>query len=162
MKRRWTELRDGGEVTDANWLREAVAKEMDGLKDAMLVVVAQGHLDDFAAMRAGKQPIRNLPHDGWIENGNRAGRVEQAYDAKGAVGKGTVEVGYEDTATDAIASSGRSSKFSRNCAQDSEVEFKNDPEIRLGGTGLRDGAKTGHLNTDQQGLPSAVEVTLVA
>jgi hypothetical protein len=39
MKGRWAELRKGREVTDANWLREAVAKEVNGLKDAMFVVV---------------------------------------------------------------------------------------------------------------------------
>ena len=155
-------MRDGGKVRDANWLREAVAKEMDGLKDAMLVVVAQGHPGDLPAVRTGKQPVGDLAHDGWVENGNGSGRIEQTYDAEGAVSKGTVEVGYEDTAAEAIAWAGRSSQFSRNCAQDSEIEFENNAEIRLGGTGLRDGAETRHCNADKQGLPSAIVVALVA
>src|SRR5580698_8111585 len=162
MKGRWTKLRNGGEITDTNWLHEAVAKGMDGLKDAVLVVVAQGHPGDLPAVRTRKQPVGDLAHDGWVENGNGSGRIEQTYDAEGAVSEGTVEVGYEDTAAEAIAWARRSSQFSRNCAQDSEVEFENNAEIRLGGTGLRDGAETGHRNADKQGLPSAVVVTLVA
>jgi hypothetical protein len=77
VKGGWTELRNRGKVTDANWFREVGAKEVNRLKDAMFVIMAQSHSDNLAAVRARKQPVTYLAHNPWRENRNSARRIEQ-------------------------------------------------------------------------------------
>lgn len=147
---------------NTNGFGEAVAEGMDGLKDAVLVAIAQRHPDYFPAVGTREQPEGHLAHDSWIEDGNGAGCIEQANDAEGAVGEGTLKVGEEDTAAGALAWPGRGREFGRNGAQDGKVEFKDDTKVGLLGASLGDGAKAGHLDADEQGLPCAVVMALVA
>ena len=137
-----------------------IAKVVNGPKYAIFVIMVQDHPDHTPSIRAGEQPIRDLPHDGWIENRYSARCIEQTEKAQGAVFEGAVEICNKDTTFGGLAGPGRIGKLTCNGAQGCEVEFKDDSQIRFVRACFRNCAETGHLDAHEHSLSRTVLVTL--